>query len=148
MKLIIYTKDKDSLGKKLGKMIHQQLPEVQIETIDSAGHLSQILCRPLNRISVIIFFTACKKDIHDLLGLKPLFDNTRRILVLPDEAKGMMAFGLQLNPSFISSQDSDFLDIISVLKKIYQNTREAFSWQAGFKIEQNRGQLKFKDEKK
>ena len=69
----------------------------------------------------------CEKDVDPFLTLKPLFDNIRLILVLPDGTTGMMAPWLQLNPSFISYTDTytdnDFSDILSVLKKIHAGQR-------------------------
>ena len=150
MKLILYTGPikelGKALGKNLGKLIQEQLPQIQIEAIDSAEGLSRLLCRPLNRISVIIIFVNCEEDLRGFLTLEPLFDNIRRILVLPERTTAMMAMGLQLNPSFISYWDSEFLDIISVLKKIYHRHEEIGQWHAGIEKGQDRKILKFKDE--
>ena len=118
MKLILYTGEKTDPGKTLEKLIQDQLPIIQMETLGSVDGLSRILCRPLNQISVIIIFVNCEEDLHGFLALTPLFDNIRRILILPGRAEGMVALGLQLNPCFITYLDNDFLDIISVLKKI------------------------------
>ncbi len=85
--------------------------------------------RPLNRIAVIVIFVKSEKDIVRWVGRKSFFDNIRVILVLPDRTKNMMAWGLQLHPSFISYSDSDFKDIISVLDKIYRRTKEVLEWQ-------------------
>ncbi len=127
MKIILYTESKEGMGKNLQELIHHQLPKVQIDAIHSIRRLSSTLCRPLNRVSVIIVFVMCEKDVDPFLTLKPLFDNIRLILVLPDGTTGMMAPWLQLNPSFISYTDTytdnDFSDILSVLKKIHAGQR-------------------------
>ena len=119
MKIILYADDKEARGKIFRKLIQNQFPDIQMDILGSVRGLSEKLCRPLNRISVIVIFVICEKDIDRLLTLKPLFDNIRLILVLPDRTTGVMAHGLQLNPCFISYLDSDFLDIASVLKKLY-----------------------------
>lgn len=126
MKIILYADDKEAMGKNFGKLIQNQFPDIQMDILGSVRCLSEKLCRPLNRISVIVIFVTCERDIDGLLTLKPLFDNIRLILVLPDRTRGMMAHGLQLNPCFISYLDSDFSDIISVLKKLY--TGEKRRW--------------------
>ena len=123
MKIILYAEDKEEVGENLQKLIQHQLPNIQIDAIHSVRQLSSTLCRPLNRVSVIVIFVMCEKDIDQFLTLKPLFDNIRLILVLPDGTTGMMAPWLQLNPCFISYRDNDFSDITSVLKKIYQGQR-------------------------
>lgn len=129
MKLIIYAENRTKMGKKLEISIQDTLPKIQIDTITSIDDLSRIIGRPLNRIAVIVIFVTCQKEIDQWLGLKSLFDNIRLILVLPDRTKGMVASGLQLHPSFISYCDSDYLDITSVLKKIYQRTKAVMGWQ-------------------
>ncbi len=146
MKLILYTGERKALGQNLEKLIQEQLPQIQIEAIDSAQGLSRLLCRPLNRISVIIIFVNCEEDLRGFLTLEPLLDNIRRILVLPERTTAMMAMGLQLNPSFISYWDSEFLDIISVLEKIYHRQEEIGQWHGGIEKGQDRKTLKFKDE--
>ena len=129
MKLIIYAENRTEMGKKLTISIQDKLPKIQIDTITSINDLSRKLGRPLNRVAVIVIFVTCQKDIDQWLGLKSLFDNIRLILVLPDRTKGMVASGLQLHPSFISYSDSDYRYITSVLKKIYQRTKEVMGWQ-------------------
>ena len=129
MKLIIYAENRTEMGKKLTISIQDKLPKIQIDTITSINDLSRKLGRPLNRVAVIVIFVTCQEDIDQWLGLKSLFDNIRLILVLPDRTKGMVASGLQLHPSFISYSDSDYIDITSVLKKIYQRTKAVMGWQ-------------------
>ncbi len=128
MKIILYTENRAEMGKKLEKLIQNQLPEIQMDTINSVSHLSRNICRPLNRISVIVIFVTSEKDIARWVGIKSFFDNIRVILVLPDRTRNMVACGLQLHPSFISYSDSDFIDIISVLEKIYGRTKEVLEW--------------------
>lgn len=123
MKIILYTEDKQEMGDDLQKLILHQLPTVQTDAVQSFRRLSSMICRPLNRVSVIILFVMCETDIDQFITLKPLFDNIRVILVLPDGTRDMMAPWLQLKPSFISYRDNDFSDIISVLKKIHTGER-------------------------
>ncbi len=128
MKIILYAENKAEMGKKLEQLIQTQLPEIQMDTINSVSHLSRNICRPLNRIAVIVIFVKSEKDIARWIGIKSFFDNIRVILVLPDRTRSLVAWGLQLHPSFISYSDSDFIDIISVLEKIYGRTKEVLEW--------------------
>ena len=127
MKIILCADDSEPLGKNLELLIQNQLSEIQIDTMNSISDLSRKLCRPLNRISVIVIFVRCENDIRKLLTLKSLFDNIRLILVLPDRTREMMGLGLQLNPCFISFLENDLLDIISVLEKIHGGQRKQWN---------------------
>ncbi len=118
MNLVLYADRSQKMGKILEQLIQDQLPNIQVETLGSISRIAQRLCRPLNGISVIILFIISGNQVEKLLTLKPFFDNTRLILVLPDTDKALVAKGLQLNPCFVSYLDNDPHDITSVLKKI------------------------------
>ncbi|WP_232364187.1 hypothetical protein [Desulforapulum autotrophicum] len=105
---------------RLEQLIQDELPKIKVETICSIECVSQNLRRPLNGISVIVLFIVSQSQIENFLILKPFFDNTRLILVLPDNNKGLVAKGLQLNPCFVTYLDNDPHDITSVLRKIEQ----------------------------
>lgn len=122
MNIILYAEPAEKAREKLEKLIRAELPGLQVDRVDSIQSLSQKLCRPLNRISVIVIFLVSESGIAPLLTLKPLFDHIRLILVLPDKTKRLTALGLQLGPCFISYWDNSLEDITAVLKKIDQRT--------------------------
>jgi hypothetical protein len=85
----------------------------------------------LNRITVIVVFVIYENDIEKLLTLRPLFDDIRLILILPDREKNLVALGLGLNPCFVGYSDSDPADIALVLKKIDQREKYNIIKQGG-----------------
>jgi len=87
MNILLYKCAVEEREKALGTLIEKQLPGIQTDTIHSIRQLSDILCRPLHGISAMVALIPCEKEIEQLLVLKPLFDNTRMILVLPDRTK-------------------------------------------------------------
>ena len=120
MNVILFAASPQKMGTALEQLIQQELPKIKVETICSIERVSQKLRRPLNGISVIVLFIVSQNQIESFLTLKPFFDNTRLILVLPDNNKGLVAKGLQLNPCFVTYLDDDPHDITLVLKKIEQ----------------------------
>ena len=124
MEVVLYATAAQKRGNKLEKLIQDELPQIQIEKINSIRSLKGKLCRPLNRISVIVMFVISEDDIDHLLTLRPLFDGIRLILVLPERKKKLTALGLVLNPCFVGYSDSDLIDIASVLKKIDQRIKD------------------------
>jgi hypothetical protein len=123
MKIILFSGDAQEKGNELEGIIHGELPQIQVEKINSTLYLKEKLCRPLNRISVIVVFVNCESDIDRLFSLRPLFDGIRLILVFPDGENKMISQGLGLNPCFVSYSDSDPSDITLVLKKIDQRIK-------------------------
>jgi len=126
MKIALYADPVQEMGNTIEGMIQNELPQIQIEKMNSIGYLKKSLCRPLNRISVIVGFVFHEKDIDLLLTLRPLFDDIRLILILPDRGKKLTALGLGLNPCFVGYSDSDPADITLVLKKIDQQGKYNF----------------------
>jgi len=126
MKAILYTNTMEEPETGLGTIISEQIPGIRIKTMDSIKQLSQLLCQPLNGISVILIFIHSMDELEQFIDLTHFFDNIRLILVLPDRIKSTMALGLRLNPCFISYLDSDMKEIISVLKKIDQRRKKIY----------------------
>ena len=126
MKIALYADPVQEMGNTIEGMIQNELPQIQIEKMNSIGFLKKSLCRPLNRISVIVVFVFHEKDIDLLLTLRSLFDDIRLILILPDRGKKLTALGLGLNPCFVGYSDSDPADITLVLKKIDQQGKYNF----------------------
>nr|NJM03885.1 hypothetical protein [Desulfobacula sp.] len=123
MKIALYADAVQEMGNRLEGMIQDELPQIRIEKMNSIGYLKEKLCRPLNRISVIVVFVIYEKDLYRLFPLKPLFDDIRLILILPDSGRDLTALGLGLNPCFVGYSDSDPADIVLVLKKIGQRRK-------------------------
>ena len=127
MKTILYSKGDCELKDQISGLIENQLPLIQVVPTDSIQHFSETICRPLSRISVAIVIIHSPSEIDELLSDTHLFDNIRLILVLPDQDTGTIKTGLKLSPSYISHIDSDFEDILSVLKKIWQQHKAGSS---------------------
>lgn len=129
MKTVLYAKGLGAIGETLGKMIHDQVPGMQVETCNSIGHFSQLLRQPLNKVSVVIFMAASRNELVQFNCMGLLFDNSRIILILPDRKKETLALGVKLKTSFVSYVDSDLQDIVSVLGQILKkNKGEETKW--------------------
>jgi len=118
MKTVLYANNMTKMGKRLENKIQEELPGIQLDILNSIEFLSQKLCQPLNRISVIVGLISSSNELMSFIALRALLENIRLILVLPDRGEKMTALGIQLNPSFISYADNNLNDIIAVLKKI------------------------------
>lgn len=126
MKMILYASGHHGGMEPLNKLIKTKVPDVHVESITSKQHLFERLSRPLNNISVLVSLASNTREINHLLSLNPLFDNTKLILILADRSRKMVNLGLQLSPSFISYSDSDYTDVLSVLKTIQKKQNHDF----------------------
>ncbi len=121
MKLILYADNREKRGNRLETLIHEKIPGIQIIPLSTIDDLSQSLCRPLHQISIAVIFIFSQNQIKALLPLEPLFDDIRIVLIISSGEDIPMAAALELKPSFVSfpdPEDSDFEDVLSVLRKI------------------------------
>jgi hypothetical protein len=138
VKTILYAKGLADSVKTLGNMIQTQLPEIQITPCNSMEEISQTLCQPLHKISVVILPVATRRELSEFYLLNPLFDNTKIILILPDGKKDTLDLAYKLKSSFVSFADGNLQDVILVLGRI-QKTQQA--------IKSNFSMENYKDEK-
>ncbi len=118
MKIILHSDAMEKRSIKLEKLIHEQLPGIEIKVSIEIEGLKKDLCKPLNGISVAVLMVSSIKNLEQLLELKAFFDNTKLILILSEKIKAAQTTGFQLNPCFISYLDSDLNDTLLVIKKI------------------------------
>lgn len=119
MKLILYFNGQCNAMDKLEKMITNQIPAIKGKSIQTRLNLIQEFTRPYHQIDIFIIFVTDLEEITNLVSEKQLFDSTKIILILPSRYNKIAELGIQLMPSYICYDDSDFTDIIAVLKKIY-----------------------------
>lgn len=120
MKIILHAKETDEPRSRLKVQIEDALPEAGIILTDARPHLSEILCRPLHNVSVLIAFITDAKSIECLFSLKPLFENVKLILIFCKRINGIGKSVLLLEPLYMSHGENNFQDIISVLKRLEQ----------------------------
>lgn len=125
MKMLIHASSRNKIVDHLTGLIQNNLPEIQVESVASDLHLTNILNRPLNNVTILISVVKTSSDIQKLNSLRPLFSNAKQILILPHRSRQMVESGLQMAPSYISYHDSNLKDVFSVVEKIYQKRKRS-----------------------
>lgn len=118
MIVVFYDSVAGKAGKRLWSKIQRQCPECPVKKKISMASLSQAFCRPLHGISIAILVPGTILELKELIAMEDLLENIRVILVLPDRVPTTISLGLKLRTCFFTFSDSDFTDVISVLKKI------------------------------
>lgn len=119
MKILLHAFKENGVKIQLDNLIAKELPEVKTVVTDSRQLLSETLCRPLHNFTVLIAFVENSDNIMALLSLKPLFENIKLILVSgSNEFVSAKDSILLLEPVYTKSSDNNFMDVISVLKRI------------------------------
>ena len=127
MKIILHAYDKRETIIRLKDLVEEQMPEVQMLLTESQQQLHEKLCRPLNNYSVLIALLGNSENVNALLSLKPLLETMKLILVVHKNFNGNREPFVLLEPTCSMYSDNNFMDIISVLKRIQQKQNQSLN---------------------
>lgn len=119
MSILVYSSEKEGVGKRLLTAIQSQATSDEIETFSTIGSFSKRLRQPLSRFDVAVLLTVHKNELLELLSIKDLFADVRIVLILPNSDKDTVSKGHTLYPRFVTYVDSDFKDLGIFLKKMF-----------------------------
>lgn len=123
MRIILHAGEKDGFRSRLKTRIEHAFPEGEIVLTDAGPQLSEVLCRPLHNVSVLIAFINDSDNLNLFFSLKPLFENIKLILIFCGRMVEIQKSVLRLEPLYTTHSENDFHDIISVLKRIEQKSK-------------------------
>ncbi len=127
MKIILHEYQNSETITRLKDLVEEQMPEVQMILTESQQQLHKKLCRPLNNYSVLIALLDNSENVNDLLSLKPLFETMKLILVVHKNFNGNREPFVLLEPTCSMFSDNNFMDIVSVLKRIQQKQNQSLN---------------------
>jgi len=120
MKIIVYAKEGNVKGEFLKELIDGIVPQANMEAYTTISDLSSRLHAPQLEFNIVVLIAADKEDLENILTIKPLLDNIRLILVLPDRQSETVRLGHSLHPRYLSFNDSPASDVVSVLTKMIE----------------------------
>lgn len=123
MKMILHATENHELRSQLKCRIEDGFPKGQIILTNSGLQLSEILCRPLHNVSVIVAFINDSKSVSCLSPLMPLFENLKLILIFCKRIDEIQKSALLLEPLYSSYSGNNFQDVIEVLQRIEQKQK-------------------------
>ena len=121
LNLLLFSTVSQRTGRRLDKILGY--PSQKTEICRTISSLSSRLCQPKYDLDVAVFVAASKDELDGLLSINNLIDDLPIILVLPDQDCTTVSRGHVLRPRFLTYLDSDFSDILAVLKKMGANKR-------------------------
>jgi hypothetical protein len=121
---IIYLcpKEEDS-RRKVNRIIEIMIAAEKYEVFHKVNEFENYARSSLLHQHVIILQAGNMKSLQKIAALKELLFGHRVILILPDREQETIALGHSLRPRFITYQDSDFLEMASVLYKMLQREK-------------------------
>ena len=122
MRLLFYSNPDDQNNKRLEAVLHQVIPESQIELFQRLDDFGKRLRMPIEPDSIAVLSASNREELRQIQLLSGLLTEIYVILVLPDMEKDTIRIAHHLLPRFLSQKDSDFADFKKVLNKMYVNS--------------------------
>ena len=119
-KIIVYAKEGDMKGDLIKEMIAGLVPQANVEAYGVISDLLSRLHLPQRDYDIAILFAADREDLKEIFTIRPLLDNVRIILVLPDRQSETIKIGHSLRPRYLSFNDSPVSDVVFVLIKMIE----------------------------
>ena len=88
------------------------------ETVES---LSRTLRQMGNGVVITVLFVGGREDLENILAISDLLHDIYTILILPDGDPEILTNVHKLRPRFLSYVHSNFVDVATVLDKMYAN---------------------------
>lgn len=122
-KIIVYAREEDIQGDLIKEIIAGLVPQANVETYGMISDLSSRLHTPQRNYDIAVLLASDRKDLEDMFKIRPLLDNVRIILVLPDRQSETIKMGHTLRPRYMSFSDSPISDVAFVLIKMIEAER-------------------------
>jgi hypothetical protein len=139
MELLIYSTKTEGAGERLLRVTGLLLPEYKFEICRSVNELSRRLRQPVFGPTVALLLASSKAELQDILSIRDLLGDAKIILIVPDANPDTLAKGHTLKPRFLTYSESDFIDVIAVLKRMFSN----FGADKSMKKQRRRGKKDF-----
>jgi hypothetical protein len=121
-RLLLYSSKKKDTGERLQNIIEGEVNKEGIEVYHSIDDLNSRLHQPHYDVAVIIL-SASGEEMDELIQLRDLINDIPVIFILPDMRKDTLSKAFKLFPRYISEEDSNFSDVVGVLKKMVEKIK-------------------------
>ena len=121
MKILLYMKRNSAPADRLQTGIAMAVPNDNIEIVQTIEDLPRSFMQPENKPAISIIMVTNKNELLEIISMQHLLNDTKTILILPDDRKDIFTLGCKLYPRFVSYTGSDFKDVLAVLAKMMKN---------------------------
>lgn len=124
MSLLYYRPPQNIIAEKLQFIIESEITDQQLEIFYSIDGLSDRLSQSARGNCTAVILAENITDLENLFVLKNLLKDIRIVLILPDRSERVISMGYKLHPRFLSYMDSEFSEVVVVLKKMIKLMEE------------------------
>jgi hypothetical protein len=121
--VLYYSEEAERRGRKLLEVLNKDLPDMRLELFTDFEELVTGLQRPEVNPAVVVLVIGSRTELDEFLPLRPVLQNTRVVLVLPDQARETLNLAEQLDPYYIKPPGDDFVELASIVDELLEERR-------------------------
>jgi hypothetical protein len=121
--VLYYSEEAERRGRKLQEVLNNDLPDTRIELFTDFEELVTGLQRPEVIPAAVVLVIGSRTELDEFLSLRPVLQNTRVFLVLPDQARETLTLAEQLDPYYIKPPGDDFVELASIVDELLEERR-------------------------
>lgn len=118
MKILFYSSTREDPGIGIEERLGTLVPEGRVEVYRSIEELAHGLHRLLDHNMIVIILARDREELLHIVSLRDLLQGVRVILLVPDREEETISLAHRLRPRFLSNCESDYLETISVVRKM------------------------------
>jgi hypothetical protein len=121
--VLYYSEEAEHRGRKLQEVLDNDLPDMRLELFTDFNELVTGLKRPEVDPAAVVLVIGSRTELVEFLPLRPVLQNTRVVLVLPDQARETLTLAEQLDPYYIKPPGDDFVELASIVDELLEERR-------------------------
>jgi hypothetical protein len=125
MHLLVFSTDRDRSSKLLQATASLSSDVLAMDLFHSLESFSERLRQPIPLDTTALIMTGNARDLQKLVSMGDFLWNLRVIVALPDDSPETLSLARRFWPRYIAPGDSDFSDVVAVLKKMANGRKRA-----------------------
>lgn len=105
-------------GQRLRAVLPEAMQGVSVTQYQRPEDVGRVVCDACNEKKIAVIMVAERKELIELSQWKNTWDRLWTILVLPSSEPEIISLGHALRPRFMTFSNSDFSDVVAVLRHI------------------------------
>ena len=121
--VLYYSEEAERRGQKLQEVLNRDLPDIRLECFTDFEELVTGLQRPEVEPGAVVLVIGSRTELDEFLPLRPDLENTRVVLVLPDQTRETLTLAQQLHPYYIKPPGDDFVELAYIVDELMEERR-------------------------
>ena len=118
MNLFLYMPSHPEMRERVMSAVAPLVNRGSIELFEGVPELVDRLRKIKEFLSVAIIWAPSRDDLRILYSNRPFLDQTKLLLVLPDQEDETLTLAHRVLPTFVTYVDSPLSDLVAVMKRL------------------------------